>query len=285
LQYGKESFRVGLVLDKEQILWEKKTHASASITFRGDKLTKTSQYTIEELNDFLNMSSIEIGNEKVNIHFIDQFSAPLIKNFSHKKLSDVLSASSDIDRAHKLLKKVREEGLKATGSFSLLNKLIEESKLKLSDLELQVQKGIETKKILEEGSRQLESLQNTLETINNLINWRETYDKLYQRYKEVTQLIQLLKTIIQAKSQLENLNNLTLNYEYAKELELRVKDLQGLIFLLKQWKQLRGNLDRIYQTLNAFEKGLNLSKRVLSIKKFTLEKICPICGTQIEEKE
>jgi DNA repair exonuclease SbcCD ATPase subunit len=285
LRFGETNLSVELTIDDELIQWNKRLNTSAVISFRGETLSKTSQYTVEALETFLNMQYLEVGNEKVNIHFVDQFDAPLIKNFSHKKLSDVLSASSEIDNAHKLLKIVKEESLKTTGSFNLLQGLIAESRLRIETLTSIVQIGNDYKPSLFSAFQQAEDEKKRLDIITAAIPVLEMYNDLFARVERKKQIAKGYAEIIAQNQRISYLNQCIQYYEDGVVLKRRIDALKRLVAKYREYDGLIKQKNLISTALVLIERGVDKTKRIEDIKQFTENGICPICGRKIEEHE
>ena len=284
LRIGESYLSVQLSMDGEDIIWTKKTNTSAQIIFRDEILSKTSQYTITALEEFLNMLPIEVGNEKVSVHFIDQFEPPLVKNYSHKKLSDVLSASSEIDRAHKLIKKVRDESLKATGSFNTLTGLIVNSKLSIDRLSSIVQIAEVSKSDVLKIITQKTELEQRLSTLSSLVQALDLYNSLHVQIQDGQDLINGLKKAIGLNERLNSLQVLRRYLLRISWIEAKISAINELIASYRDYRNIQIRLSGLRAITENLEKGIRISGRMKDIEKFTRDKICPICGVQIELK-
>jgi predicted ATP-binding protein involved in virulence len=283
LKFGESAFYISFDFDdNEKVIWEKKNKTSATITYAGEVLSKTSKYTVENLANFLNMEPLDIGGNKINIHFIDQFEPPLIKNFSHKKLSDILSASSEVDRASQLLKKVKDESLRASGSFNTLQSLLGESGRAIENLNKKVEVGSIFKQQFETGLRRNEILHEKLILLDYVIDMCNKYNSLNELFLKLTRKIDLLKVMIAKKQRLFALETLERDCSLANEFTAKLIGLNHLLEYNNKRKHVKALLVLADEALINWDKCTTLAKKIENIKKFTERHICPICGEAIK---
>jgi DNA repair ATPase RecN len=282
LRFGEKSSLTQLTIGEETVSWHKKEKSSADITFRSERLSKTSKWKIEELEDFLNMAPLQLGNEKVNIHFTDQFEAPLIKNFSHRKLSDVLSTSSEVDRTNNLIRRVREEGLKATGSFNTLNNLINETKIRIEKLSKLVQIGNESKQEITLKIEESQNLKTKQLLLQELVRLLEKANELEGRIKELEDLIESLKQVLGQKQRLIHLEQVVNAFNQGVQIKARIDQINDLITTYQQYRVAKDRSEDLHICVSRWGRCQTISERLIQIKRFTEDKICPICNTKIK---
>jgi exonuclease SbcC len=318
INYDSDCCDVVIEDNGHKIKWHKDRASRKSYyDIDGKKLNKIGQKQLDEVGDLLNMSEIEINNDRFRLNFWKQMDFPFLVGKTAYQLFDFISRSEE----QELMQELRD---RSTEEYKVLKKDIDtlESQIDMITKDTTtIEEEIENLEKFE--SYDLDRLEALLGIYHILSEDIESYEDLCgdtQTYKEEKSLIEkqiksldkLFNSIDTLYSFREEIEPLILSLEskledkdrasegikvlVSKELDVKNK-ITAIEGILEKIKELSGQAESLEDLLGqiSFEKQavLNEKKHITLIEEQISEiveeleefKVCPLCGGSLEGDE
>ena len=142
VRFGETHADVAIRWDKEGPILRVQRYAeggSPIMSLNKKTYSKLNRNLPIEVESYNNLGIVSIGSDKFYLNFISQFQPPLLINFSHKKVMEILSASKGVDDYNIVSKRMATLRLLNRGKFQSTDTLISNKKEQLSSLNKQYQ--------------------------------------------------------------------------------------------------------------------------------------------------
>lgn len=127
--------------DNEPILTVVRTRkGSPTMQFNGKEYSKIARSVPKEIEDYLNIGFIQVGNEKYCLNFFTQFQPPLLHVFSQRRIAEILSSSSALDDYNAVTKAIANRREQLKGSFNSIDTLMTEIKERIQPNKIRIEK-------------------------------------------------------------------------------------------------------------------------------------------------
>lgn len=187
VQHGKEFIEVKVRYeDDDRILVVRRNQTGSPVMKLGDQVfSKMARCVPQEVEEFNNFGTLDVGNDIYSLNFHEQFQKPLLLEYSQKKVMEILSASKSLDDlqvVHYALSKKREQN---RGAFKTVEALVNENNAKLSMLKYDLSQTEPSFKRVQELYNGAQDIESKLDALNNL-------QGLIGKYKRVDQTCDIL---------------------------------------------------------------------------------------------
>lgn len=165
---------------------ERTKKGSPVVRFAGKEYSKINRSVPKEVEDYLNLKTIQIGNEKLYLNFFSQFQPPILHSFSQRRIAEILSASESLDDYNQVVKYLSSRKEQLRGSFNSIDSVMSSLKEEQSVL-----------------SKQLEAEQPLQSSVN--LAYKELLG-VDSRYESLCELDTLSRELKGCTSHVENLS-------------------------------------------------------------------------------
>ena len=203
-----------------------------------DVFNKIGRTLPNQIDQFLNFGSLDVGGEKYSLHFHDQFQKPLLLEFSQKKVMEILSASQGVDDLMVTHYKLAEVKAENKGAFKAVDSILSNANAELS----------EVKRLIDKFESKVLELENSLRTLDSI-------DAKYSVIKSLEELQDKLATLVKKES----------------KLLYKLDTLQRVIPIERKLNALSGVLNEINQI-----RSYSVKEPILERKVSTLESLVPV---------
>jgi len=260
-----------------------------------------------------NFRQIESGVEKLSLNYMDQFSPPLMVQYSNKRIVELLGAGKALVTTNTVRSKIRSRGLELNGELNALETLINNTKESLSATreKLKLFEDIEDVKSLELKINTQEKRLSDLITLQTEIDLLTSYE---DDYTELSMIIAQATACLEASNRydllrkLSRLNMSDQSADYARAILVTLDALIPIRHRFSLLSELGFILGQRIENTKPLEEIVSLSERLSSIsiqQKSVVElsglleqsvtelenmdhivscidkAVCPICGTQL----
>lgn len=270
VRYGESAAEIKLRFSDTQgadgkplILSVKRSFTGGSpIYVLGDKRwSKLNRDMPNEVLSYLNLGRVNVSNsEFYSLNFFKQNQAPLLAEFSQKKVMDVLSASQSVDDLNKVRKEIDIRRTKNRGAFEQLDAILTESKVNLTQVNLVIS---ESSSLFEKGDDlnvKILSSQEKVKDLNKLKKELKEYVSLKQKTEVIRKLISLKESQVMISSKLSQYRNLSSLVKKMPRVE-KEKD------LLVEFGAIKMKCDKLYSKSYSLEE---LAMTIRDSKKLSL---------------
>lgn len=193
VQHGKEFIEVKVRYeDDDRILVVRRNQTGSPVMKLGDKVfSKMARCVPQEVEEFNNFGTLDVGNDIYSLNFHEQFQKPLLLEYSQKKVMEILSASKSLDDlqvVHYALSKKREQN---RGAFKTVEALVNENNAKLSMLKYDLSQTESTFERVQELYNHLQKIETTLTSLSSL-------QVLINKHKKIDQSCDILTDVLAA---------------------------------------------------------------------------------------
>lgn len=213
--------------DDEPILTVVRTRkGSPTMQFNGHEYSKIARSVPKEIEDYLNIGFIQVGNEKYCLNFFTQFQPPLLHVFSQRRIAEILSSSSALDDYNAVIKSLANRREQLKGSFNSIDTLMTEIKERIQPDKILIEKEKPLHEALTEAYKEYLSVESAGVQIKALVEQsvnfsrkslliaqrrrlKDTYVSLEDVYERV-ELLSYLKEGIHKHAVIQN--RITLRY-------------------------------------------------------------------------
>jgi DNA repair ATPase RecN len=272
---GTRASAVGIQFEDEgkppvQIIFKKE--GSSMYLFNGKKYEKVGRTVPEDIEGFINMSQVELGDDtKINLNFMDQLSEPLLKKFSDTKLYNLTIKSFDGEKVNEAIKLAKKD----IDLFSdQINKMNVEHEVKKKDLhevnvkleqfsELQYVKEnylkySQAKKIvlwIEGAQARLGDITRQLQVGKKVINDTQIIIKISELAEQAKKA---QNTVLKIDDFINDRNKLTNSLKYSEEFMQKFKVIEPIELELSAYEANVKNYSRIVDFIGRREYLKNL---------------------------
>lgn len=273
----------------EPILIVKRSPTGSPLMKFNDKVyTKLGRSLPKEIEDYNNFGTLEVGNDTYSLNFHDQFSKPLLLEFSQKKVMELLSASKSIDdlnKVHYSLSKKREQN---RGSFKTVDSLLNDSNAKLSIVKYEYSQFAP---LYDKAKEVYESLKTLYAEVQNydlfadlteqhkaaetklcssrdfISNFRALNDSLDNEVSTLNKLESLAETIKHVEYLSTKKDILTkLNETYDKSLYEEDDNLTKMLNLLSEYKSTVALKDKYTSKIKLYQSCVDLNSEISKLQ-------------------
>lgn len=185
INYDADECEVTIKDNDVEIKWVKSTKAGKShYVINGDKVDKIGQKQLPEVGNLLNMSEVEVNNERFRLNFWKQMEYPFLVGKTSYQLFDFISKSDEQDLIKNYQDDSREE-------LKTVSKEVERKSIMIDSMTENIQSTEkEIKGLLPFENFDLDGFKDTLEDYTKLVALINTYEDSSDRIEETTDLIE-----------------------------------------------------------------------------------------------
>lgn len=307
VRHGSEATIVQLLFDDHKFSVKKTPQGSPVMVIDSLKFSKLGRDVPTQVDEVLNMSPIEVGNDKYSLNFFSQFENPILMDVSQKKVLDLLSTSKVLDKHTKLTALVHNLYLDTKSQIKSLDALLDESKAKVSQLRFELEALEQPKKRLEELYAEwtnvlakLSDIQSllcllkashisTIELLISLINKINLYIDFSSSLSTISEyfsgvdptkydlLIELVERVFQLKDKLSTCNSLKelLSVKYPLDTYSKLESYLNEAVNVSNKLLAMDSINSVCQSLK------KLSQEGVSLDKIIIDRVCPVCGSKV----
>lgn len=314
INYDAELCEVTIEDNGQKIIWSKNKNSNKSFyNINGQILNKIGQKQLDEVGQLLNMSEVQVNNEKFRLNFWKQLEFPFLVGKTHYQLFDFISKSKDQEIISSLEEKTQIDIKQALIKQADLNSKIDlktqdivKIKQTISNLEkvdaididafeaiLNINKKLSLlilnyKLLITKEQNQLKVFFAAKEKYNKLNKIISVFENDLNQIVVISKYINLLKEEEKINSTLKYLNDQILNkslmLQNAEEKLIKINELhvpiEKLQKYLKHNNKLENEIHDIKQQIKNIEQKITVHKNEL--ESFD---ICPFCGNTIKNHE
>lgn len=181
IRYGTDQATVKLRWDKNDTVLSvvRKEKGSPLMALGEHQFSKLGRSVPPEVDAWSNLGSVDVGGENYSLNFFMQFQPPLLKDFSQKRIMEMLSASQAMDDLTTVSSYLATKKQQNTGAFKATDSLIAEVKAQMS-----------INHMAQDELRDVPALKETFEQFQKNLATQEQY----QQYSKLTQRLQFTST-------------------------------------------------------------------------------------------
>lgn len=247
----------------------------------------------KEVNEFLNLGSIDFNGEVYSCNFHSQFQKPLLLEYSQQKVMELLSASSALDDLKETKGVLLLERNKNKGAISAVDSILKQTsaeiftlKEKLSLIEpicISFNSYTEDLQSVEDRISKCESILNNVADLKTLSLQQDLLESILECKANYDDNIRDVNQVSILISKLEELNNL-LNKEvilediiasYDEEIYSRINKLNLIVDLLSEIDSLDSKEEELKKLVELLEQHKEVTDKIkdLGIKRYQLSEL------------
>ena len=314
INYDAESCEVTIEDLGQKIIWSKNLNSTKSYyDINGQVLNKIGQKQLDEVGQLLNMSEVQINNDKFRLNFWKQLDYPFLVGKTHYQLFDFISKSKDQEIISSLEGKTAE-GIKTTKTdladlnskinlkVTDINRVAEEIKALTKFDDFDLAKFESMIKIYDVLDSQLATYK---ETARREAESREAYFKANAKLTEYNKLFHLCEGLIEhitdyetylgaLKSESAIKKSLSNIEATIKRNETKLASLKKVMKELDVTNKLFSDISNVILERNNLLDEINDASQLMFILDDKIEKtkvaldsfdVCPFCGSPLENHE
>ena len=156
--------------ENEPILTVVRTRkGSPTMQFNGKEYSKIARSVPKEIEDYLNIGFIQVGNEKYCLNFFTQFQPPLLHVFSQRRIAEILSSSAALDDYNAVIKSLANRREQLKGSFNSIDTLMTEIKERIQPNKIRIDKEKSLQESLTEAYKEYLAAESAEGQIKSLV--------------------------------------------------------------------------------------------------------------------
>lgn len=222
----------------------------------------------DEVVAFLNLCSLQMGDEVLCLNFHQQFAKPLSLAMSHNKFVSLLS-SSDLLEEHKgISKKLSTRAYELQGSIDSFSSLVSNTQTALDAKSLLYRELLPISSLLDAKYKEIEQTSNALEAVTALAGKLAELQAKKNHAAFLKDLLSNVTSLLQKQTERDDLRNRVVSLE---DTRLSVLGLEGKKKFIELW--FKPALDTISKLVLLSEEVMSLRikrEAVLNIKTSTL---------------
>lgn len=281
--------------ENEPILTVVRTRkGSPTMQFNGKEYSKIARSVPKEIEDYLNIGFIQVGNEKYCLNFFTQFQPPLLHVFSQRRIAEILSSSAALDDYNAVTKSLANRREQLKGSFNSIDTLMTEIKERIQPNKIRIDKEKSLQESLTEAYKEYLSAESAEGQIKGLVLQSVYFSRkslLITQRRRLKDAYVELEVVMDASEGLESLKSQIVSYNKAKSRLSLNKTLQSSYDDLYKTCSIVDFLTGAKHSIKTIEKtraGFSKTKTKISLylrAEDKLDELSKISGERYELKE
>ena len=314
IHYDAEACEVAIEDNGQKIIWSKNKNSNKSYyDINGQVLNKIGQKQLEEVGQLLNMSEIQVNNDKFRLNFWKQLEFPFLVGKTHYQLFDFISKSKDQELIANLEDETTTHIKNTNVELSDLNSKIDARTQDIINIKKEIEQlekfvtfsPEDMEKMLQINnslSQNITTYKKALETENQLLTQFFDIKDKYKDLKKTTtileyelndfnDLLSYKNTIAEIEKFKNVLNDINKKMQISEELYKEVlekkeeiekveKSVIALYHAFKRLDSLENEINDATQLVYSIEDKIKADKEELSTFN-----VCPFCGSSLENHE